>query len=190
MQKGEVSQTFAVNTTNTVKTSVTDSQTGEKTTETALSFMALLAPENDKNITEENTETISQDIAAVIKNQKQVLSEEQNTVLRGTLGAYFLNNEMGDAYNAKLAGTDATAKLRSKIKQVATAFGLTFTDSSLSSNISTLSQSLQSKFSIPPTYIANLNIINNWLVALEKISKDSPSREDFQKSLPNNLIFK
>lgn len=190
MQKGEVSQTFAVNTTSTIKTSVSDEQTGEKTTDTALSFMALLAPEAEKTITEENTEVISQDIAAVIKDQKQILSEDQNTLLRSILGAYFLNNEMAEAYNARLAGTDATSKLRSKIKQVATAFGLTFTDGSLSSSISTLSQSLQSKFSIPPTYITNLNTINSWLVALEKVSKDSPSREDFQKSLPNNLIFK
>jgi len=97
---------------------------------------------------------------------------------------------MSDAYNAKLAGTDATAKLKSKIKQIASAFTLDYTDGSLSSSISKLSQSLQSKFSIPPTYIANLGIVNNWLTALEKVSKDSPSREEFQKSLPNNLIFK
>ncbi|MEI7563770.1 MAG: hypothetical protein WCJ39_09420 [bacterium] len=97
---------------------------------------------------------------------------------------------MSEAYNAKLAGTNTTAKLKSKIKQIATTFNLTLADGSLSSDISNLSQSLQSKFSIPPTYIANLGILNNWLVALEKVTKDSPSREDFQKSLPNNLIFK
>lgn len=189
MQKGEVSQTFAVNTT-TVKTSVIDDHSGNKTEDNALSFMALLAPEAEKNTIEDNTDTISQDIASVIKNSKQVLSEEQNTLLRGTLWAYFLNNEMSDAYNAKLAGTDATSKLRSKIKQIASTFGLDYTDGWLSSNISNISKSLQSKFSIPPTYIANLGILNNWLVALDKVTKDSPSREDFQKSLPNNLIFK
>lgn len=188
MQKGEVSQTFAVN-TSTVKTSIIDNQTGEKTENAALSFIALLAPENDKKTIEENTDIISQDIAAVI-DQKQILSEEQNAILRGTLWAYFLNNEMSEAYNAKLAGTDATSRLRSKIKQIASAFDLTLTDGSLSNSISILSQSLQKKFSIPPTYITNLTILNNWLVALEKVGKDSPSREEFQKSLPNNLIFK
>ncbi len=189
MQKGEVSQTFAVSTT-TVKTSVMDSQSGNKTEDSALSFMSLLAPEDENNVIQDNTNTISQDIATVVKDSKQVLSEEQNALLRGTLWAYFLNNEMSDAYNAKLAGTDATAKLKSKIKQIASAFTLDYTDGSLSSSISKLSQSLQSKFSIPPTYIANLGIVNNWLTALEKVSKDSPSREEFQKSLPNNLIFK
>jgi len=44
------------------------------------------------------------------------------------LGAYFLNNEMGDLYNAKIAGSEITAKVQSKIKQIYTAFGLTYTD--------------------------------------------------------------
>ncbi|MEI7563771.1 MAG: hypothetical protein WCJ39_09425 [bacterium] len=84
MQKGEVSQTFAVNTT-AVKTSVMDIQSGNKTEDSALSFMALLAPEAEKNSIQDNTDTISQDIATVVKDSKQILSEEQNAVLRGTL---------------------------------------------------------------------------------------------------------
>jgi hypothetical protein len=189
MQKGEVSQTFAVNTTKyeDIKTSVVDNQSGEKSEDTTLSFMALLAPEATKISIEEdnNVESISKDIATLI-DQKQVVSPEQ----RSTLNSYALSKEMQDAYMAKLAGKDATSGIRSRIKQIYSAFGLTYTDDSLSSNISNLSDTLASKFSIPPTYITNLGIVNNRLVTLEKISEDSPSREEFQKSLPNNLIFK
>jgi len=83
MQKGEVSQTFAVNTSQTVKTNVVNDQSGDNS-DTTLSFMALLSPEADKNTTttEENNTTISQDIASVMKDQKQVLSESQNALLR------------------------------------------------------------------------------------------------------------
>ena len=191
MQKGEVSQTFAVNTSkyDDIKTSVTDSQSWEKSEDTTLSFMALLAPEAEKSIIEDNVVAIKEDIATII-NQKKVLEEDQNALLRSTLGAYFLNNEMEDAYNAKLASTDATAKITTKIKQMYKAFGLAYTDGSLSSSITNLSQLLQKWFSIPPTYISNLGILNNRLVALDKVTTTSPSREEFQKTLANTLIFK
>lgn len=189
MQKGEVSQTFAVNTSKyeDIKTNVVDNQSGETTSEeTTLSFMALLAPEATEQITEETpTEDISKDIATLI-DQKKIISPEQ----RSSLNGFSLSNEMEDAYNAKLAGTDATAKIKAKVKQMYSAFDIEYPEGSLSSNITNLSKILQSEFTIPPTYIANLNTLNNWLVALEKVTKDSPSREEFQKSLPNNLIFK
>lgn len=185
MQKGEVSQTFAVNTTSTVKTSVSDAQTGEKATDAALSFMALLAPETTNNTTEEqDIETISKDIATLI-DQKKVPEQMPS------LGGFSLSIEMQDAYTAKLAGIDdATAKIRTKIKQIYSTLGLEYPEGSLSNSITNLGKILQNNFSIPPTYIANLNTINNWLVALEKVSKDSPSREEFKAKLPDNLIFK
>jgi len=145
MQKGEVSQTFAVNTSkyDTIKTSVTDTpQSGTKSEDTMLSFMSLLAPEAEQTTIQDDTATISKDVATVV-DQKKVLDEDQNTLLRATLGAYFLNNDMQDAYNAKLAGTDATAKIKTQIKEMYKAFGLAYTDGSLASSISTLSQSLQ-----------------------------------------------
>jgi hypothetical protein len=60
--------------------------------------MSLLTPEGDKDIIQENTETISKDIASVV-DQKKVITPEQ----RGMLNGFSLSNEMQDAYNAKLA---------------------------------------------------------------------------------------
>jgi len=104
--------------------------------------MSLLAPANEKPLTEENVATIKDDIATLV-NQKQVIKEEQNALLRSTLGAYFLNNDMQEVYLARLEGKDGTAQIQTKIRQIYKAFGLAYTDGSLSSSISNLSQSLQ-----------------------------------------------
>ena len=194
IQKGEVSQTFAVNTSDTIKTTVSDdNQSGEIANDGTLSFMALLATPDTENDTihdttiskDWDTENISKDIASII-DQKKVISPEQRSILNG----YALSNDMQEAYIAKLAGTDPIAKIKAKVKQIYSAFDLEMPEAWLSNSISTLSKILQSDYSIPPTYITNLTILNNWLAALDKVSKDSPSREEFQKSLPNNLIFK
>lgn len=199
VQKWEVSQTFAVHPNTSIKTTLTGNVTssGEnKQDSPILSFMALLAPDSDSfdnttDNTTDNTETISQDIATVIQDQRKILSEEQSRSLRSILGAYFLSNDMTEAYEARLAGNDTSSKIRSKIKQLANAFWVSTTnDSSLSDTISSLSNILQNNYTVPPYYIDNMKIVNNRLVALEKINTGSSSREDYQRSLPDTLIFK
>ena len=68
--------------------------------------MALLSPtdEASSNIeaTETNTEAISKNIASLIGGDKNIMTEDQNTLLRSSLGSYFLEEQMRNIYTDKI----------------------------------------------------------------------------------------
>lgn len=196
MKKWEVSQTFAINTpayTN-VKTAVVDTTTWTTSDESPLSWMALLAPTDDitqvTTLPESDTDAISKNIASLVGGDKSVMTTEQNTLLRSILLSTFLNDEVKDIYTDKVWWTDSVAKIAVNIRKLCAWFGMTYSaDESITSNISTLSQILQQKFTIPPVYINNLNTLKNWLSMLASVGAASPSWEEFQKTMPANLVF-
>jgi hypothetical protein len=95
--------------------------------------MALLTPTEKEtntisNISETSKETISKDIETLMGQSKKILTSDQNDLLRTTLGVYFLNNDMKDAFAIQVAGGDATSRTRTKIAGLCRVFDISCND--------------------------------------------------------------
>jgi hypothetical protein len=80
MKKDNVSQTFALNTTD-IKTTISDVTTGN-TDEMPISLLSLLATENQEITSAETNETISQNLTSLIGEEKKIPTENQTNLLR------------------------------------------------------------------------------------------------------------
>jgi len=188
MQKGNVSQTFALSTAKytDIKTTINDTSTGETNDEAPVSLMSLLAPVADTQTPEiENGDKISNDISSLLGAGKSILSPEQNSKLRILLGKDFLLDDMQDAYTKA-----NTAKVSSIVSQLHTTFNSTYNSTkSTTENINSLITILTTKYEVPPKYIANLRTLLNWLPIIAGAKDQAKTREEFSASLPNNLSF-
>ncbi|MFA7717174.1 MAG: hypothetical protein WC875_00475 [Candidatus Absconditabacterales bacterium] len=166
MKKDNVSQTFALNTTD-IKTTISDVTTGN-TDEMPISLLSLLATENQEITSAETNETISQNLTSLIGEEKKIPTENQTNLLRGLLNENFLLADIQKITNK--TEYDATIdKIKNGIQQLCKNFnGKYNAENSLQQNISALITLLQG-YEIPPTYTANLNKINTEITRISQI---------------------
>jgi hypothetical protein len=102
VKKGNVSQTFALNTNARIKTEVKDISGSKE--EIPMSFMALLSDANTDTKISVNDETISKNISSLLDDAKQIPSEEQNNKLRSALNGTFLLDDISSIYISYVEG--------------------------------------------------------------------------------------
>ena len=197
VKKGNVSQTFALNTNANIKTEVKDSSGSKE--ESPISFMALLSATEGNTNKWETNETISKDITSLLESSKKILTPEQNTTLRGTLNGGFLSDDISNIYINYVEGnkenyTTQLQKIEEKIQQLYKSFDMTY-PGKLSDAITNLETNIKTNYEVPPKYLHNLLVIN---ARLNKITdtnfgstpnEGAKAREEALQKRTSKLIF-
>ncbi len=151
---------------------------------------------------------VSSVISTMTQEDKQVITQEQNSQLRGTLDSAFLIRDMQAIYIAYIQGDEqlldrSVKSLQTKIANIYKAFDIDYnvkSESSLQSFEETtktiwyLIDSLATWYYLPPRYSENLKTIIQWLQYISDqwfgLKDDATdNRDQLEKNIPNNLRF-